>query len=65
MDKIDLKLLTVLEQDARQTLSQIAKNEGDITQALSYGQRALALSPGNKDLINYVDSLRNSSGENL
>lgn len=43
------------------TLSQILKNEGDLKGALSYAQSALAVTPANKDLIRYVESLRNSS----
>jgi len=41
MDKIDLKLLTVLEQDARQTLSQIAKNLKTSQQVISYRLKVL------------------------
>ena len=40
-------------------LSQIAKSEGDNTLALTYGQKALSISPTNQDLIKYVDSLKN------
>jgi tetratricopeptide (TPR) repeat protein len=50
--------------DALITLSQIAKSEGDTSTALSYAERALALSPGNKDLITYINSLRNGSSPN-
>ncbi|MDP2789187.1 MAG: hypothetical protein Q8O46_04050 [bacterium] len=39
-------------------LSQITKSEGDIRQALSYAERALSFSPSDKDLIQYVNSLR-------
>lgn len=43
--------------DALITLSQIAKSEGDNDKALSYAQAALTLSPNDKNLIQYVDSL--------
>jgi hypothetical protein len=42
-------------------LSQIVKSEGDHAGALSYAEAALALSPTNKDLIQYVDSLKTPS----
>lgn len=45
--------------DALTTLAQIAKSEGKNTDALSYAQTALSLSPANKDLIKFVDSLKN------
>ncbi len=44
--------------DALIMLSQIAKSEGNSTDALSYAERALSISPSNKDLIDYVKSLR-------
>ncbi|MDE2399732.1 MAG: hypothetical protein KGL67_01835 [Patescibacteria group bacterium] len=50
--------------DALITLAQISKNEGDITTAISYAEQALAISPTNKDLINYVDSLKNGTYAN-
>ena len=46
--------------DALITLSQISKNEGDNSAALSYAQAALSLSPSNQNLIKYVNSLSNS-----
>ncbi len=45
--------------DAYVILSQIAKNEGDNSAALSYAQTALSLSPTNADLIKFVDSIKN------
>lgn len=39
-------------------LSQIASREGNRAQALSYAQKALDLSPGEKSLIDYVNSLK-------
>jgi tetratricopeptide (TPR) repeat protein len=45
--------------DALITLSQIAKSEGNMTSALSYAQNALSLSPNDKNLIQYVNSLNN------
>lgn len=47
--------------DALITLSRIAKSDGNNAEALSYAQRALALSPSNENLIKYVNSLKNSS----
>lgn len=47
--------------DALLTLAQIARDEGNRSEALSYAQTALFLNPTNKDLIEYVDSLRSSS----
>src|ERR1035437_2050961 len=47
--------------DALITLSQIAKSEGNNSDALSYGQEALSLDPTNKSLIQYVDSLNGST----
>ena len=47
--------------DALLTLSQIAKSEGNITDALLYGQRALALDPNNKNILQYINSLNNSA----
>ena len=45
--------------DALITLSQIAKDEGNNAEALSYAQTALSVSPANADLIKYVDSFKN------
>jgi cytochrome c-type biogenesis protein CcmH/NrfG len=47
--------------DALITLSQIAKSQGNNSQALSYAQSALALSPNDSSLIQYVDSLNVSA----
>jgi cytochrome c-type biogenesis protein CcmH/NrfG len=47
--------------DALVILSQIAKNEGNTNDALSYAQAALSLSPADKNLIQYVNSLNSSS----
>jgi tetratricopeptide (TPR) repeat protein len=47
--------------DALITLSEIAKSEGNNSDALSYGQAALSLDPTNKNLIQYVDSLNGST----
>ena len=43
--------------DALIFLAQVAKSENDNSAALSYAQAALALSPEDKNLIQYVDSL--------
>lgn len=45
--------------DALITLSQIAKSEKDDAKALSYAQAALFLSPTDKNLIQYVNSISN------
>lgn len=47
--------------DALITLSQIAKSEDNNSKALSYAQAALSLSPADKSLIQYVNSLNNSA----
>ncbi|MFA5792153.1 MAG: hypothetical protein WC884_03930 [Candidatus Paceibacterota bacterium] len=47
--------------DALITLSQIAKSEGNNNSALSYAQTALSLVPTDKNLIEYVNSLKNST----
>jgi len=47
--------------DAFIVLSQIAKSEGDNAGALSYAQTALSFAPANKDLIKFVDSIKNPS----
>jgi cytochrome c-type biogenesis protein CcmH/NrfG len=39
-------------------LSQIAKSEGNGGSALSYAEKALSISPTNKDLIEFVNSLK-------
>jgi len=41
------------------TLSQIEKSDGNNTVAISYAESALSLAPDNKDLIQYVKSLKN------
>lgn len=46
--------------DALVVLSQIAKGEGDSAAALSYAEKALSLAPTNQDLVNYVNSLKNT-----
>lgn len=45
--------------DALLTLSQIAKRQGNNNEALSYARDALSLSPTDKNLIQYVNSLSN------
>lgn len=47
--------------DALVTLSQIAKSEGNSSEALSYAQTALSIIPGDKNLIQYIDSLNTST----
>jgi cytochrome c-type biogenesis protein CcmH/NrfG len=47
--------------DALITLSQIAKSQGDNAGALSYAQDALSLSPTDKNLIQYVNSLNGTA----
>lgn len=47
--------------DAFILLSQIAKSEGNKSEAISYAKTALALDPTNKDLIQYLDSLNSSA----
>lgn len=47
--------------DALIMLSQIAKKEGNNSEALLYAEKALALLPTNKDLIDYVKSLKGGS----
>lgn len=44
--------------DALVLLSQIAKAEGNTTEAISYAEKALSFSPTNNDLIQYVNSLK-------
>ncbi len=47
--------------DALVTMSQILKSEGNMSGAISYAEAALSLSPTDKNLIAYVDSLKNPS----
>jgi cytochrome c-type biogenesis protein CcmH/NrfG len=47
--------------DALVTLSQLAKSQGNNSQAFSYAQAALALSPNDANLIQYVNSLSSSA----
>jgi len=47
--------------DALLTLSQIAKSEGNTTEAISYAERALSILPTNQDLVKYVNALKNGS----
>jgi len=53
--------------DALIFLSQIAKNEGNNTDALSYAQYALSLYPQDQNLLQYVNYLRsaNSTGASI
>ncbi len=50
--------------DALIILSQISKIEGNNADAISYAQAALSIFPQNKDLAQYVDSLKNTSSLN-
>ncbi len=43
------------------TLSQVEKNDGNDALAVSYAETALSIAPNNKDLIQYVNSLKNES----
>ncbi|MFA6520515.1 MAG: hypothetical protein WCT44_02840 [Candidatus Paceibacterota bacterium] len=47
--------------DALLILSQIAKSEGDTSEALSLAEKALVLSKNNKDIAEYVNSLKGPS----
>jgi tetratricopeptide (TPR) repeat protein len=47
--------------DALIVLSQIAKKEGNNSEAISYAKTALSLYPNDKNLIEYMNSLNNSS----
>jgi tetratricopeptide (TPR) repeat protein len=47
--------------DALILLSQIAKSEGNSSDALNYAEQALSISPANKDLVQYVNSLKSPS----
>ena len=42
-------------------LSQIEKGDGNTSTAISYAENALSLVPNNKDLIQYVNSLKNGT----
>lgn len=42
-------------------LSQISKNEGDNRNAVSYAEQALYLDPQNKNLVQYLNSIKNSN----
>ena len=43
------------------TASQIEKSDGNTSSAISYAEQALSLAPDNKDLIDYVNSLKNGT----
>ncbi len=47
--------------DALIVLSQIEKSSGNNSQAVSYAEQALSYAPDNKDLIQYVNSLKNGA----
>ena len=47
--------------DALILLSQIARSEGNLSSAISYAEKALAVAPANQDLKNYLDSLKKPS----
>ncbi|MBI5139514.1 tetratricopeptide repeat protein [Candidatus Nomurabacteria bacterium] len=47
--------------DAFIMLSQIAKSEGNSSEAISYAEKALSINPKDENLINYVNSLKNIS----
>ncbi|OGI89403.1 hypothetical protein A2911_02430 [Candidatus Nomurabacteria bacterium RIFCSPLOWO2_01_FULL_40_15] len=47
--------------DALFTLSQIIKKEGDNATALFYAKKALSFSPESKELVEYVNSFKNTS----
>ena len=51
--------------DALIVLAQISKNEGNTSAAISFAEKALSLAPTNKDLIKYVDSLRNGTSTSV
>lgn len=46
--------------DALITLSQIEKNDGNSSLAISYAEKALAVDPTSKELAQYVSSLKNN-----
>ena len=50
--------------DALILLSQIARSEGKTSEAISYAEQALSISPSNKDLIEFVNTLKNPSSSN-
>lgn len=50
--------------DALLMLSQIAKEEGNNSSAISYAEQALALAPTNESLIEYVKTLKNGGNTN-
>jgi hypothetical protein len=47
--------------DALIFLSQVAKSENNNSEALSYARQALSLAPADQSLIDYVNSLKNTS----
>ncbi|MCX6751686.1 MAG: hypothetical protein NT161_02900 [Candidatus Nomurabacteria bacterium] len=47
------------------TISQIEKSDGNTSSAISYAEQALSLAPDNKDLIDYVNSLKNRTSVTL
>ena len=47
--------------EALLVLSQVEQSRGNISEALSYAETALSFSPTNRELIEYVSSLRNRS----
>lgn len=51
--------------DALIILSQIAKSEGNNTDAISYAERAVSILPTNASLIKYVDSLKNQTNVSI
>lgn len=42
-------------------LSQISKQEGSLSSAISFAEKAVSLDPQNKELVQYLQSLRNNS----
>lgn len=44
--------------DALLVLSQISRNEGSTSKAIEYAEKALAISPSNENLIEYVNTLK-------
>ena len=51
--------------EALLTLSQIAKSENNNTDAISYAEIALSYSPGDSSLLQYVNSLKNTSASTV
>ncbi|MFZ2150161.1 MAG: hypothetical protein WAV15_03305 [Minisyncoccia bacterium] len=47
--------------DALILLSQISRREGNNKEAISYAEQALSLAPSNQELIQYVNSLKNTN----